>query len=528
MQLFLKQVVYYQKAVLYINQILIDNDIDHNNEKYMNEQEYETLKKSVISENIFSVDRKENVQIFQTARKYYKKLLAHCPLFNYQKQLNPPLLNTQKSTSNTFVTLDLARDNLNRAMRLKRIKHPLKNKSILKGISYVRQFFLKRLMLIKIEENYSKKKKLKENSFLIPNKNDQRILNELFKFAQANGKSEGIEMKHFINMNLNEKLEIGNPIQTTRKSRRSEESKIQIISLQDNLEVEIIQIDHSLFGELQLMRCEMVFIKKEKEKTNPKYRLGSPNEMYVNVSSSKNYVWKYCEIERIIRKQYNMIWQAIEILQKNKKSVFLVFFSEEYLEEFFNKFRKYVYNGKKQIYQIEFIENPKKEFINKRFTEEWKKKRLSNFEYLMRINDFSSRTFEDLSQYPVFPWILQNYQEKQISLNEPNYRDLRYPIAAITEKKRKMAKSKYDNTDDIPGGRFQFGSHYLPGLSVIGYLMRIQPFTLMSYRFNSGSDCPARHFHILASRWQSCMEETSNCIELIPEFYYNIEFLSNR
>jgi len=38
---------------------------------------------------------------------------------------------------------------------------------------------------------------------------------------------------------------------------------------------------------------------------------------------------------------------------------------------------------------------------------------------------FSGRTYNDLNQYPVFPWVLTNYETKELDLSLPsNYRDL--------------------------------------------------------------------------------------------------------
>ena len=35
------------------------------------------------------------------------------------------------------------------------------------------------------------------------------------------------------------------------------------------------------------------------------------------------------------------------------------------------------------------------------------------------------RTYNDLNQYPVFPWVLTNYETKELDLSLPsNYRDL--------------------------------------------------------------------------------------------------------
>ena len=41
-------------------------------------------------------------------------------------------------------------------------------------------------------------------------------------------------------------------------------------------------------------------------------------------------------------------------------------------------------------------------------TQKWVTRQISNFEYLMQLNTIAGRTFNDLSQYPVFPWMLTN------------------------------------------------------------------------------------------------------------------------
>lgn len=48
-----------------------------------------------------------------------------------------------------------------------------------------------------------------------------------------------------------------------------------------------------------------------------------------------------------------------------------------------------------------------------------------------------STSFNDLSQYYVFPWVLSNYTSETIDLTDPaNYRDLAYPMQAQTAEKR--------------------------------------------------------------------------------------------
>lgn len=37
---------------------------------------------------------------------------------------------------------------------------------------------------------------------------------------------------------------------------------------------------------------------------------------------------------------------------------------------------------------------------------------ITNFEYLMHLNTLAGRTYNDLMQYPVFPWVLADYQSE--------------------------------------------------------------------------------------------------------------------
>ena len=39
----------------------------------------------------------------------------------------------------------------------------------------------------------------------------------------------------------------------------------------------------------------------------------------------------------------------------------------------------------------------------------WQNGDISNFTYLMHLNDLGSRSFNDLSQYYIFPWTVINF-----------------------------------------------------------------------------------------------------------------------
>lgn len=43
----------------------------------------------------------------------------------------------------------------------------------------------------------------------------------------------------------------------------------------------------------------------------------------------------------------------------------------------------------------------------------------------LSVSYILGRTYNDLNQYPVFPWVLTNYETKELDLSLPsNYRDL--------------------------------------------------------------------------------------------------------
>lgn len=73
-----------------------------------------------------------------------------------------------------------------------------------------------------------------------------------------------------------------------------------------------------------------------------------------------------------------------------------------------------------------------------RLTERWRRRQISNFEYLMELNVIAGRSYNDVTQYPVFPWVLSDYSSPELDLDDPNsFRDLRKPVGALNEERRK-------------------------------------------------------------------------------------------
>lgn len=92
---------------------------------------------------------------------------------------------------------------------------------------------------------------------------------------------------------------------------------------------------------------------------------------------------------------------------------------------------------------------------------------------------FSGRSFNDLSQYFILPWILKDYSSEGLNLNTKEiYRDLSRPIHAIDDKNYKKLMQKYTEADDAD--KFHSGSHYSTPGFISYFLVRLKPYSYVS------------------------------------------------
>nr|XP_031326049.1 neurobeachin-like protein 2 isoform X10 [Camelus dromedarius] len=165
-------------------------------------------------------------------------------------------------------------------------------------------------------------------------------------------------------------------------------------------------------------------------------------------------------------------------------------------------------------------------------TQKWVQREISNFEYLMQLNTIAGRTYNDLSQYPVFPWVLQDYVSPALDLSNPAvFRDLSKPIGVVNPKHAQLVREKYESFEDPAGtiDKFHYGTHYSNAAGVMHYLIRVEPFTSLHVQLQSGRfDCSDRQFHSVAAAWQARLESPADVKELIPEFFYFPDFLENQ
>lgn len=70
---------------------------------------------------------------------------------------------------------------------------------------------------------------------------------------------------------------------------------------------------------------------------------------------------------------------------------------------------------------------------------------MSNFEYLMKLNMAAGRTYNDIQQYPVFPWVIADYTSQELDLTKPeSFRDLSKPIGALNEERLEGFMERYN------------------------------------------------------------------------------------
>ena len=150
----------------------------------------------------------------------------------------------------------------------------------------------------------------------------------------------------------------------------------------------------------------------------------------------------------------------------------------------------------------------------------------------MALNKMAGRTFNDIAQYPVFPWVLCDYTSDTIDLTDTRvYRDLSKPVGALNPNRLAQLLERYNELEQFgfsASEKFLYGSHYSSPGVVLHYLIRQEPFTSMAVDLQSGRfDCPDRLFFDLSETWKSCNTSSSDVKELIPEFFTLPEMFLN-
>lgn len=243
------------------------------------------------------------------------------------------------------------------------------------------------------------------------------------------------------------------------------------------------------------------------------------------------------ELYSVYRRRYQLQQNGLEFYDVHRNSVLIAFATHRDREEVLSKvLQSSIPNSIFSSSYGTFINYTKfMRNLQAKITSQWQSGKMTNFEFLMQLNSLAGRSFNDLTQYPVFPWVVADYESEELDFDDPKtYRDLSKPMGAIGEERAQQFRDRYEalastyfGEDDPPP--FHYGTHYSCAAYVLYYLMRLEPFSRLALALQGGRfDVADRLFHDVGRSWKSASAENLQDVrELIPEFYYLPDFLMN-
>ena len=296
----------------------------------------------------------------------------------------------------------------------------------------------------------------------------------------------------------------------------------------------------------------------------------------------------YNDIKWIFRRRYYYTNSALEIYTNTNKTFYFNFKYEKdrevVIDDILKKLEEYVQivddlkdNNYIVGYENRINRKKKKDKIKlSKKLKKWKNWEMTNFEFLMWLNIFGNRSYNDISQYPVFPWILSNYEDplqvqktkqksntividrqeylmKKMSARNPTiigniyeeedefdidyeYRDMNLPMGMLElneegMKRKELFLETYETLKQDPDESMKpyvFGSNYSNPVYVCNYLMRLFPFVHISIELQGKKfDDPNRLFISVKQSFYNSITQKTDVRELIPEFFYLPEMFRN-
>lgn len=166
---------------------------------------------------------------------------------------------------------------------------------------------------------------------------------------------------------------------------------------------------------------------------------------------------------------------------------------------------------------------------NDSYMKKWLKGEMSNFSYLMYLNNVAGRTFRCASQYPILPWVLIDYKSDKLDLNSPDiYRDFTKPVGAFNEARLNKLKKLMNSLKNLGQPEFLYSNGPQCPMTTYLLLVRLEPFTSLHIGIQDGKfDLAERQFSSIQKLFETVNEDSNDFRELIPEFFYQPEFLVN-
>ena len=243
------------------------------------------------------------------------------------------------------------------------------------------------------------------------------------------------------------------------------------------------------------------------------------------------------QIKYMFKRIYYYHQTGLEIYTVNNRSYYFNFKKASVRNEIFDKISPHLKSNKLNVDNI----------ITK-----WKKYQVSNIELLMWLNVFGGRSYNDISQYPVFPWIISDYKrdkikESDLTSDKTLFRDLSLPLGMIPDNDKGERRDSYilnlkstttfykdqDKSEEkkdyaLFESPYNYGTHYSNPFYVAHYLTRIYPFSYIMIELQGNKfDDPDRIFISMYNSYLGATTQKGDVRELIPEVYTIPEIFYN-
>eukprot|EP01112_Ceratiomyxa_fruticulosa_P018129 TRINITY_DN5758_c0_g1_i1.p1 TRINITY_DN5758_c0_g1~~TRINITY_DN5758_c0_g1_i1.p1 ORF type:complete len:946 (+),score=197.65 TRINITY_DN5758_c0_g1_i1:1578-4415(+) len=225
-----------------------------------------------------------------------------------------------------------------------------------------------------------------------------------------------------------------------------------------------------------------------------------------NIEATPVSSWALGSIVRLAKRRHALRHVGVELFLEDGTSIFMAMQNTKERTSLYNLLST-------QPAAVNLLQNDESNMVLK-----WQNGLVSNYDYLMYLNSRSGRTFNDLTQYPVFPWVIADYSSPVLDLTKKDtFRDLSKPIGALNPTRLQMFMERYEQIPDSQP-KFLYGTHYSTPGYVLYYLVRQAPEFMLRLQ-NGRFDSADRMFHSIEETWLNVLNNPTDVKELIPEFY---------
>ena len=241
-----------------------------------------------------------------------------------------------------------------------------------------------------------------------------------------------------------------------------------------------------------------------------------PASGVLSATNTRAMRWDMRDVAATARRYNGLRDNALEIYWKDETSMLLGFERRHEREQVMRQLPAHVPCFTDRDFVVQVVK-------------EWQSGTISNFDYLLALNSAAGRSFHDLSRYPVFPWVVADYESSKLDLTkETTFRDLTKPVGALDEKRLEYFRNRLLGMQDM-GEDFLYGTHYSAPGYVLYFLVRSMPEHMLCLQ-NGKFDTPDRLFHSVQQTYRCVLQNHADVKELIPEFYdagNDFDFLIN-